>query len=120
MQVRKDANMKIENPELYDLHAEFCKVISSPKRLMIITLLAGNELSVGELVTALEMPFSNISQHLRVLRERHIVQTRKDGQTVYYSLADERLPKVCSQIRTILLDGMKERFQKARKMSKGK
>ncbi|RKX24251.1 MAG: transcriptional regulator [Candidatus Zixiibacteriota bacterium] len=112
--------MKIENPELYELHADFCKVISSPKRLMIVTLLNGNELSVGELAEALDMPFSNISQHLRVLRAKHIVRTRKDGQTVYYSLTDNRLPQVCADIRKILLEGMRDRFKKTQKMSQGK
>ena len=106
--------MNIDNPELYDLHAEFCKVISSPKRLMIISLLDDNELSVGELAAALDMPFSNVSQHLRVLRARNVVQTRKEGQTVYYRLTDPRMPKVCSEIRSILLEGMKKRGEIAR------
>jgi DNA-binding transcriptional ArsR family regulator len=106
--------MTPENIEIYEMHAEFCKTIASPKRLMIIALLGKNEMSVSELMKALEVPLSNVSQHLRVLRSRHIVKTRKEGQTVYYSLSDPRLPGVCSDIRTILLDGMKEQFKKTR------
>ncbi len=108
----------IEDRELFDLHAEFCKLIASPRRLMIIELLARKELSVGEIAHALDVPHSNVSQHLRVMRSRHIVEARRDGQTVYYRLTNVRLPAVCAEIRSILLEGMDMRGKKARGMNK--
>jgi DNA-binding transcriptional ArsR family regulator len=110
--------MTVKDREVYELHAEFCKMIASPRRLMIVELLAKKELSVSEIAQALEVPHSNVSQHLRVMRSRHIVATRKDGQTVYYRLTNARLPKVCAEIRSILLDGMEMRGKKARGMVK--
>jgi DNA-binding transcriptional ArsR family regulator len=108
----------IRDKEIFDLHAEFCKMIASPRRLMIIELLAKKELSVGEIAQALGVSHSNVSQHLRVMRSRHVVAARKDGQTVYYRLTHARLPIVCAEIRSILLDGMDMRGKKARGMNK--
>lgn len=95
------------NEEIFKRHAELCGVLSNYKRLMILALLHQQERSVGELVEILETHKANISQHLRVLREYHLVNTRKDGQTVYYSLRDERLMDVCKVTRAILLESMK-------------
>jgi len=101
--------MKIQNVELFRLHADFCKVLANPKRLMIIALLSKREMSVGEVAQACDVPLTTISQHLRVLREQNVVTTRKDGQTVYCQLADARLMDACVQIRTVLLDNMRQR-----------
>ena len=111
--------MKAKDTEIFDLHADFCKSIASAKRLMIIDLLAKREMNVSEITKALDVRPSNISQHLRVLRSRNIVKSRKDGQTVYYSLTNSRMPKICNEIRSILLDGMKKRGEKAKGIIKG-
>jgi len=112
--------MKKRDQEIFELHAEFCKMIASPKRLMIVELLASKEMSVSEIAEALGVQHSNVSQHLRVMRSRHIVATRKDGQAVYYRLTNARLPKVCAEIRSILLDGIDSRAKKARGMVRSK
>jgi ArsR family transcriptional regulator len=111
--------MKKKDIEIFELHADFCKTIASSKRLMIIDLLARQEMSVSEIVKALDVRLSNVSQHLRVLRSRNIVKSRKEGQTVYYSLTNPRMPKICNEIRSILLDGMEKRGEKAKGMIKG-
>lgn len=75
---------------------------------MIIALLNGREMSVGEIAQATETALPTISQHLRVLRERQILSSRKEGQNVYYALVDPRLWEACTNIRQILLDTMKK------------
>ena len=85
-----------KDAEIFELHAEFCKMIASPKRLMIVELLAKKEMNVSEIAESLGVQHSNVSQHLRVMRSRHIVMARKDGQTVYYRLVNSRLPRVCA------------------------
>ena len=109
--------MRIENPEIFRIHAEFCKVLANQKRLMILALLAKKEMNVGEIVEVLEMRLANVSQHLRVLRMHHIVKTRKEGQTVYYRLADERLMDACNLIRSVLLDDLKQRGMVAQEIN---
>jgi ArsR family transcriptional regulator len=110
--------MKIDDTEVFELHAEFCKIIASSRRLRIIQLLAEKEMNVGDIAEALQVQPSNISQHLRVLRSHDVVKTRKEGQTVWYSLTNRRLPKVCTEIRSILLEGMEKNGKKAKGMNK--
>lgn len=108
--------LKIANKELFRLHAEFCKTLANPKRLMIIALLDRGELSVGEIVEGTGVSLATISQHLKALRMQHIVRTRKQGQKVFYSLTDPRLVEACVKIREVLLDQLKSRGVAAREL----
>ena len=99
----------VENSEIFALHAEFCKVIANPIRLMLISRLRDGELTVGELVRGTGASPANVSQHLRILRDHNIVRTRKEGRSVHYRLRDARLVKVCELTRTILLGGIQQR-----------
>ena len=101
--------MKIRDSEPFRIHAEFCKTLANPKRLMIIALLEKRELNVGEIVEVLETSPANISQHLRLLREKNIVKTRKEGQMVYYRLVNPNLVDACNMIRAILFSDLKKR-----------
>ena len=101
--------MKIRNFEIFELHSEYCRVFSNPKRLMILALLNKREMSVGEIAECIGVPLATVSQHLSVLRTKHVVEARKEGQTVFYRPTDPRLMDACTLIRTVLLDGMKKR-----------
>jgi ArsR family transcriptional regulator, virulence genes transcriptional regulator len=61
--------------------------MANPSRLLILCQLAESEKSVGELQPLIGLGQSALSQHLAVLRERHLVRTRRKGQQIYYSLA---------------------------------
>lgn len=67
--------------------APLLKAMSNPTRLVILCKVAEGERSVGELEKQVGLTQSGISQHLAVLRREHIVVTRRDKQTIYYSLA---------------------------------
>ena len=60
---------------------------TEPARLQVLCLLAAGERSVGEMQSLLDLGQSALSQHLAVLREEGLVATRRDAQTIYYSLA---------------------------------
>ena len=106
----------MEKTDIFELHADLCKTLSNPKRLMILALLAKKEMSVGEIAEVIAVPLSNVSQHLSLLKAQSLVQTRKDGQTVHYSLSDRRIIQACTLIRSVLLDKMKERGEIAREI----
>lgn len=76
-------------------HAEaasrLLKSVDSPARLMILCALVDGEHSVGELSGLTDVSMSAISQHLAVLRRENIVETRRDGQTIYYSLGNDEV-----------------------------
>jgi DNA-binding transcriptional ArsR family regulator len=64
------------------------KGLANESRLMIVCVLSEGELSVGQLNQRIKLSQSALSQHLAVLREQGMVQTRRESQTIYYRLAD--------------------------------
>ncbi|WP_412565545.1 ArsR/SmtB family transcription factor [Thalassobius sp. MITS945101] len=76
--------------------ATYLKTLAHEGRLMILCHLGSGEKSVGELETLLEIRQAAVSQMLARLREEGLVSTRRDGKTIYYSLADENTREVIS------------------------
>ena len=66
--------------------AKLLKALANERRLQVLCLLAGGERSVGELNEMLDLSQSALSQHLAVLREEGLVQTRREAQMIFYSL----------------------------------
>ncbi len=108
--------MAQKKADIFQLHADLCKTLSNPKRLMILALLGKREMSVGEIAEVTAIPLSNVSQHLTLLKAQNIVLTRREGQTVFCTLADRRIIQACALIRSVLLDRMKERGQIAQEV----
>ncbi len=97
--------------QLFKLQADICKTLADPTRLMILHELKRGEASVGHLTINLRLPQSNVSRHLAVLRERGVVTTRRDGTTIYYSLANPKIAEACDLVREVL-EGHLRRSQK--------
>jgi len=97
--------------KLYEMQAELCKTLSNPKRLEILDILKEEqEICVNELAERLEIPKANTSQHLAVLRQAGVVNTRKDGINVYYSLRSRKITDACSLTRDILLERLEDQM----------
>jgi ArsR family transcriptional regulator len=88
--------------ELNQLHASVCKGLADPKRLLIINVLRNGEMSVGEICEQLELPQANVSQHLAIMRERGLVNARKDGQFVFYSLTTMKIVEAVDLLRQVM------------------
>ncbi len=86
------------------LHNQVCYALSDPKRVLILYLLAEGGRFVNEIAEQLDMPQPTVSRHLRVLRERNLVQVERQGTAVRYSLADERIIQALDLMRGILVD----------------
>ncbi len=95
---------QIEELEL--LHANICQALGDPKRIQILYALHGEPRYVSALADDLGMPQPTVSRHLQVLRQRSLVLTERDGQTVVYSLADPRIIEVLNTMRRILRDAL--------------
>ena len=67
--------------------SDLLKALANRHRLMIVCQLIDGERSVGDLAAALEVRDSTVSQHLALLRKDGIVDTRRQGQTIFYSIA---------------------------------
>jgi DNA-binding transcriptional ArsR family regulator len=71
--------------------ASFLKLMANPNRLMILCHLLDGEMSVGQLNSHLPLSQSALSQHLAMLRNSGMVSTRREQQTIYYSLASHEV-----------------------------
>jgi ArsR family transcriptional regulator len=97
-----------QTEQIFEAHAELCRAIANPKRLMIIDLLSRSEMTVGGLARTIDASSSTVSQHLRLLRDREIVEVRRDGKEAYYRLANPDMVEACRIIRGFLLERMKQ------------
>lgn len=70
-----------------DEAARLLRALANPQRLRVLCLLVSNELSVGQINECVALSQSALSQHLAVLREEGLVHTRREAQTIFYSLA---------------------------------
>jgi ArsR family transcriptional regulator len=93
---------RYRDSERYRLHAEVCKVLTDPKRLMILDVLRDGERSVGDLAGELGCAMANASQHLAVLRSAGLVATRRSGTTILYNLAEPELVDACDVVHRIV------------------
>ena len=98
--------------ELHDMasHAvELLKAMANEWRLMILCQLAEGEKTVSELQGVLGLSQSALSQHLAVLRREKIVKSRKQAQSVTYSLAGDEAPKVMNTLHEVFCDTQGEK-----------
>ncbi len=77
--------------------ADFYKVFGDATRVKILCVLLESEMCVCDLAELLEMTQSAISHQLRVLKQMKLVKNRREGKTVYYSLADGHIQNIISQ-----------------------
>ncbi len=71
--------------------SSLCRIFGNPNRVLILWTLAERERSVGEIAAAIDASLQNTSQHLRLMQARGIVDSRRDGNTIYYRLVRESL-----------------------------
>lgn len=76
---------------IYELKAEFFRVLGHSKRVRILELLRDGERTVGDLQAELELDSSGTSQHLGALRKLGVLESRRQGTNVYYSVRDSRV-----------------------------
>jgi ArsR family transcriptional regulator len=88
--------------DLYRMHADVCRVLTDPKRLMLLDCLRAGDRSVGDLAEAIGVSLPNASQHLAVLRTAGLVEGRRAGTTVVYRLAEPAIADACDIIHGIV------------------
>jgi ArsR family transcriptional regulator, virulence genes transcriptional regulator len=86
----------------YYTHAEFCKSFVHPIRLAILDSLRDGEKTVTQLVEKLGIRQSTVSQQISFLRRLGVVRTKRDGQRIYYSLADRRVLKAFDLVEEVI------------------
>ncbi len=95
----------ITNDEDVNRASRALKAMSHPLRLKILCTLGGQEVSVQEIVERVGTSQSNISQHLAILRDKGILESRKDANRVYYRMVDSRTLKLIDMMRDLFCSG---------------
>lgn len=89
---------------LYQAKAEFFKALGHPARIRVLELLAEGERAVSELLPEVGIEPANLSQQLAVLRRLNLVNTRREGSAVYYSLVSPQVAELLTVARAILTE----------------
>jgi len=95
--------------EIIQLEADFCAALSDPTRIFILYALNERDLNVTELTNELGIPQPTTSRHLKVLRERGLVSTERQGTVITYHLADKRIIQALDLLRATMRDRMTQR-----------
>jgi DNA-binding transcriptional ArsR family regulator len=95
--------------EIMQLEADFCAALSDPTRIFILYALNTGPLNVSELTHELGIPQPTTSRHLKVLRERGLVYTERQGTVITYHLSDRRVTQALDLLRSAMRDRLTQR-----------
>ena len=90
--------------EIIQLEADFCAALSDPTRILILYALNERSQHVTELTNELGIPQPTTSRHLKVLRERGLVYTERQGTAITYHLTDQRIIQAMDLLRSVMRD----------------
>ena len=97
--------MNVDQKALAESQASVCSVFANAKRVMILWSLAEQEKSVGEIASAIEASLQSTSQHLHLMKKMGILDSRRDGQTIYYCIVKNGLMERCQLLLQVYQNG---------------
>ena len=95
--------------EVSQLEADLCFALADPTRILILYALDEQSLNVTEITNALNITQPTTSRHLKILRERGLVHTERQGATINYHLTDRRMIEALDLLRSVLRDRLAHR-----------
>jgi ArsR family transcriptional regulator len=105
---------------LYEHHAEMCKVFSNATRLMVLNVLREREMTVAAIAERLGVALGTVSPHLLMMKQRRVLVSRKQGNQVFYRLANPKMLQAFDLIREILYEQMKQQGQLVRELEQAR
>lgn len=103
--------------EITQLEADFCFALSDPTRILILYALNEKPLNVTELTTELGIPQPTTSRHLKVLRERGLVYSERQGTVITYHLSDDRIIQAMDLLRSAMRDRLTQQANLVNELS---
>jgi len=93
--------------EITVLHANICSALADPRRILILYALSDKPCNVSELASELGISQPSTSRHLNMLRERGLLTAQREGQSVVYTLSDNRIIQALDLLRGVLASKLK-------------
>ncbi len=106
--------------EIFELHADVCKVFSNAKRLEILSILRDQEMTASDLIEKTELNKANLSQHMGILKSKGVVLTRRLGANIYYRISNPKIIQACDLMREVLLEQLRQKGNIAANLSSAK
>jgi ArsR family transcriptional regulator len=107
-QVTRDGDDAGPPQPIHRVKADFFRLLGHPVRVRVLELLREGERSVGELQAALGMESSGTSQHLSAMRKQRLLDTRRQGTSVFYRVRDPRVFQLLEVARQVLTSQLEE------------
>ncbi|MBB3388990.1 DNA-binding transcriptional ArsR family regulator [Rhizobium sp. BK275] len=101
------------NTDSFEKKAELLLVMANAHRLRMLQTLAEREVTVNNLADIIGISQSALSQHLAKLRSKDLVKTRRDAQTIYYSVKSDKVHVILEMLRQMFDEGQAEDFRLA-------
>ena len=102
--------MKAKQKDVFKIQAQICKALANEKRLEIIHLLGERRRCYAAyLMAEVELTKTNLSQHMRVLREAEIVGIEREGTQIAYTLASPKVSEACEMLHDFLIERQRRR-----------
>lgn len=99
----------MENKRIYEMQAEVSKALAHPLRMEIIHILKEKEACFADILKTTGGLKSNLSQHLKIMTAKGILNSRRDGQCSYFSLSSPKVAHACQVMREVLMENLQEK-----------
>ena len=104
---------RVDDERFYCLHSDLCKTLANAKRQMIMNALRDGEISVGEIAQRTGIAQATLSQHLAIMRTRGVVNSRRAGASVLYSLSNPKILQAFDLITEVMRESLGEQARVA-------
>jgi len=104
--------------QVYRMQYEFFKALANPMRLMLLDILQEGEKSVSNLLEITGSKKANLSQHLSALRERGLIDARREGRNVYYSVSKPKITRLFDEVHKILVESLEAKSNLLKQLTK--
>ncbi|HAR62585.1 MAG: transcriptional regulator [Candidatus Margulisiibacteriota bacterium] len=101
----------MDEKQLYKIHADFCKFMGNPKRIEILFLLGEAELCVDDIAKKMGIRVPNVSQLLSLMREKGVVEIRREGTRIFYRLSNPKVLQACQIMKDVMFEQMEKKMQ---------
>ncbi len=105
---------------IFEMQADACLAIANPKRLQILNILKDGEMSVANMTKEMGINKANLSQHLAILRQKNILETRREGTTIYYRISNPKIIEACTIMRSVLIEMLREKVKLSKRLKEVK
>lgn len=100
--------------EIDALHAQLCEGLADPKRIALLYAMREGGTTVTQLAELLALPQATVSRHLKILRERDMVDARREGMNVYYTIRNDKVLQALDLMRQVLNENLNRSARLAR------